>query len=432
METDTKSKKRITTDAQVKALKLPDGKKSVKETIGDGLYVFMNKSGKYWRLDYRSTGKIKTYSLGTYPAVSLKDAKAALAEPKALLKQGIDPNQYKREKKQASKIATAAAKAQSIDAGNTLQVIGNEWFENVRLGWANSHADKQLQRINKHLYPHLGHIPITELKRQQIVDVMLLIYETSSPDIGRRISQICRQILNYACNRGLIEYVPMGDLKGVLPPIVTKKLPCITDDKRLGEYLRAIHSDDSGTYVVSMAMKVFPYMGVRCGEFRMAQWSEIDFINATWTIPANHRKLRKAKKEDPENTHVVPLSRQAIELLIQLQRVTGQGKHTFPAVTGDSSSMSEATLNKRIASLGFKGEMVSHSWRSVYSTYMNSSNHNPDAVESHLAHAGKDKVRDAYNRHDYMDQRIVMIQTYADYLDAVRDGAKIIPIKRKA
>jgi len=434
-----KGKKRITTDMQVKAIKLLEGQNKRKDTVGDGLYLLTNKSGKYWRYDYKYDGKIKTYSIGTYPAVLLVDAKLSLSEPKLLLKEGIDPNQAKKEARQVNKLKAREIEAQEIEeeeqaviAATTLKVVGEEWFETACLKWATSHANKQHQRMNKHLYPQLGHIPISELKRQQIVDAMLLICETSSPDIGRRISQICRQILNYACNRGLIEYAPMGDLKGVLPPVVSNKLPCIAEPKRLSEYMQAIFSDEHGTYAVSMAMKIFPYMGVRCGEFRLAQWCEVDLVNAVWTIPASHRKLSKAKKESLENTHIIPLSNQAIELLIQLQRVTGHGKHIFPSVRGDSRSMSEATLNKRIAWLGFKGEMVAHSWRTVYSTYMNETNHNPDAIERHLAHEDKNKVRMAYNRADYMEQRTIMIQTFGDWLDGLRDGATVIPIKRKA
>jgi len=409
----------ITTDAQARAIKLLDGQPKRKDRVGNGLYLLTNKSGKYWRYSYRYDGKTKDYSIGTYPAVSLKEAKLALAIPKALLKDGIDPNQRKKELREANKAAARKTEQQATDDSNTLGAVGEMWFETMRLGWANSHADKQLQRLNKHLYPKIGHIPIKSLDRQQIVDAMLLICETSSPDIGRRISQMCRQILNYACNRGLIEYVPMGDMKGILPPVVSKKLPCITDHKRLGEYLKAIYNDTSGTYTVSMAMKILPYFGARVGEFSMAEWCEIDFDTATWVIPSNHRKLKKQKKTD-DNCHTIPLSKQAIKLLRELQRVTGNGRHVFPSVKGDSSHMSNEAVNKRIAALGFKGEMVAHSWRSVFSTYMNSIDRNPDAIERHLAHVEKNQVRASYNRNDYIEQRIAMMQEYADWLDGLR------------
>ncbi len=414
------------------ALQVPDGQKYLRHPVGGGLYLFIRAGSKSWRWDFRLNGKRDTVSLGTFPLASFKKAKILLADAKALQKRGINPRADKKRIKNENLAIDKALKAQEFTASRTLEMIGNAWFETARLGWADSHANKQMQRLNKHLYPKLGHVPITDLTRKQVVDAMLLICETSSPDIGKRVAQMCRQILNNACDKGLIDAVPMGTLNKVLPKVNSKKLPCIEARARLSEYIRAIHNDESGTYVVIMAMKMFSYLGVRCGEFRQARWDEISFSTSTWTIPANHRKLKKTKKEDINNSHLVPLSNQVLKLLKELQAITGQGRHIFPSVRGDSRPMSEAAINTRIAALGFRGEMVSHSWRTVFSTYMNGKGRNRDAIEKQLAHVGRDKVRAAYNRQEYQSDRVSMMQEYADYLDGLRDGADVIPINRIA
>jgi len=374
----------ISTDAQVKAAKLPEGKKSQKIGVSDGLYLLLNKSGKYWRYSYRYDGKRKDYSIGTYPVISLKHAKLSLAEVKKQLADGIDPNKAKQQMKQACLEANRQQQVQAVSDANTFERVGREWFEVAQTAWADSHASKQQCRLKKHLYPAIGHIPVNELKRQQIADLLKLVAEVSSPDIARRIAQMCKSILNYACNSGLIEAVPMGDTNKLLPAPISKKMPVITDSKRLGEFLRAIQVFQ-GSYVVAQALKLLPYLAVRAGEFRMAEWREFDLDEAVWTIPANHRKLKKAAKDNPENIHVVPLSTQAVLLLKEIRQLTGRGKHVFPSVRGDMRPMSDAAINTAIAAIGFKGEMVGHGWRSVFSTTLNEQNFNPDAIERQLA-----------------------------------------------
>jgi len=416
----------IKTDAQVKAVKLMDGQTRRTDAVADGLYLFTNKSGKYWRWSYRYNGKHKEFSIGTYPAISLKDAKTALAAPKALLKVGIDPNQDKKDRRQAKRQADQQKKAQVIEDSNTLEAVGREWFATIESGWADSHAIKQANRLKNHLYPAIGHIPVKQLTRQQITDALKQI---QSPDIAKRVGQMCRAMLDYALNTGLIEAVPLGSLKNVLPAVVSTHMPVITDNQQLGAFLRACDAFQ-GTYTVLMALKLLPYLAVRGGEFRQAEWCEFNFDDAVWTIPASHRKLKLAKKRDPANTHIVPLPKQSIELLWQLQQVTGRGKHVFPSARGDARSMSDAAINTAYAAVGFKGQMVAHSWRSVFSTAMNAAGFNPDAIERQLAHGERNAVRAAYNRNDYLDERATMLQQHADWLDGLRTGASVINIGR--
>jgi len=417
----------ITTDAQVKAAKLPAGKNSIKLTVGGGLYLLINKSGKYWRYSYRYNGKRKDYSIGAYPAVSLKQAKLDVVAPKALLKDGIDPNAEKARIREANRAAEHKKKAQALDDSHTFEAVGREWFETIQTGWADSHAIKQANRLKNHLYPALGNVPVKQLTRQQITDTLKAIH---SPDVARRTSQLCYGILNYALNRGYLEAMPMGSLKGVLPDVESKKMPVITDKKQLGAFLRACWAYEA-TYPVQMALKILPYLAVRGGEFRQAEWTEFNLDEGIWTIPASHRKLKLIKKRDAANTHIVPLSKQVVELLQQLHQYTGKGRHVFPSARGDSRPMSDGAINAAYAGIGFKGLMVAHSWRSVFSTAMNEQGFNPDAIEAQLAHTVKG-VRGKYNRGQYMADRVQIMRQYANYLDSLRTGADVIPFGCRA
>ena len=316
----------ITTDMQVKAAQLPEGKKKVKLSAGSGLYLLINPSGKYWKYAYTYGGKRKEASLGAYPNISLKAAKLKLQGIKLLLSDGVDPNQHKKELRQANVAAATQMQEKIIDDGNTFEVIAYQWLEIRSAEWVDSHYQKQVGRLQRHVFPAIGSVPVSQLKREQIANTLISISKSGSHDIARRMTQVTRNILNYACNRGLIEAVPMGDMKAVLPVPVSTKMPAITDIKRIGVLLRAIQGYE-GSFVVCQALKLLPLLAVRAGEFRTAEWTELDLEAAVWTIPAAHRKLPKLAKEDPKNVHLVPLSKQAVVLLKELQEVTGSGRH---------------------------------------------------------------------------------------------------------
>ena len=423
----------ITSDMQAKMTKLPEGKSKAKLSAGAGLYLLINKSGKYWRYEYKYDGKRKEASVGIYAPnrekhVSLKVAKSRVQEIKNLLSEGVDPNQRKREVMQENIAASEqkrqlaeAEKEESIADENTFEVVGRMWFELRKSEWVDSHAKRQLGRLDRHLFPVLGNIPVTQLTKVQVADALLLISNAGSHDIAHRMAQITRSILNYACNRGLIDAVPMGDMRGVLPTPVQTKMPAITAPEEIGELMRAIYAY-KGTFVVCRALRLLPLLAARSGEFRLAEWHEFDFENALWTIPAVHRKLKKKLKEDPGNVHLVPLSQQALVILKELHQLTGGGKHLFPSVRGGTRTMSENTINTAFAIMGLKGQMVGHGVRSMFSTVMNEQGFNPDAIERQLAHVERNQVRAAYNEAEYLSERVKMMQHWADYLDGLRDG----------
>jgi len=425
-EAKKKSKIVLTNDAQVKAAKLSEGKKKEKFSVGSGLYLCVNQSGKYWRYDYKYNGKRKeaslgVYSLGSNKHLSLKQAKAKVQGVKDLLTAGIDPNQHKREQRRANMEASRRQEFESIAEVNTFEVVARQWHSTHEGGWSFKHAKTILRRFELHVFPALGPIQVTQITKSQVADMLTAIVEIGTVEIAKRIAQITRQVLEYACDRGLIDAIPMGNVKNILPQRKAKPMPAITDSKRIGDLLRSIYAYQ-GTFIVCQALKVLPLLAVRSGEFRRAEWQEFNFESAIWTIPAAHRKLTKDAKADPSNVHLVPLSRQAVVILKELQQLTGTGRHVFPSYRGDVRPMSENAINLAIHSMGFN-DMVGHGWRAVFSTILNNEGFKPDSIERQLAHAEKDITRAAYNRGDYMDERKVMMQYWSDYLDGLRDSA---------
>jgi len=408
------------TDIKVKCAKLTDGKSLMKLSDGGGLQLWVNKSGKYWRLAYRFAGKQKTLSLGVYPEISLKSAREKRNGAKKLLDQNIDPNLQRKANRQAAIEAVQEKALVNEGEKNTCEVVGRRWFELRKPGWNPSHAIKVKGRLEKHLFPVIGSIPIAQLKKQQVANAIEKISRRGTLDVAKRVSQYTRNILEYAMDTGLIDSVPMGNTKNILPaPRKQKPMPALTSPEEIGELLRAIEGY-RGTFSVCCALKVLPYLAVRAGEFRNAEWSEFDLKNERWTIPAAHRKLKLKAKQDPENFQIVPLSKQAIKILKELYELTGTGNHVFPSMRGDARPMSENTINTALHAMGYKDIMVGHGWRSSFSTLMNEQGVNPDAIERQLAHAESNSVRAAYNRADYMQERIKMMQTWADLLDDLR------------
>jgi len=420
----------IKNDMQVRGAKLPQGKMKAKFAVGGGLFLLVTTAGKYWKYAYTYNDKRREASLGVYPAVSMKVAKVKLSEIKALLAEGIDPNQQKRDAKMVNRAAAQKEELQAVQDANTFERVARQWHTLHESGWSDKHAKTILRRFELHVFPTIGSIPVSELKKTQVADVLTAIAERGTVEIAKRIGQITRQALDYAADRGLIDAIPMGNTKNLIPTRKAKPMPAITDSKRIGELLRAIYAYE-GSFIVCQALKLLPLVALRSGEFRTAEWIEINLDDGMWTIPATHRKLTKVAKADPANVHQVPLSTQAVAILNELQQLTGRGRHVFPSVRGDIRPMSENAVNVAIHAMGFD-DMVGHGWRAVFSTSLNQQGFNPDAIERQLAHTEKNAVRAAYNRSDYLDERKSMMQHWADYLDGLRTGADVIPINRRA
>lgn len=401
------------TDVRIRTAKPRE--KQYKLTDGAGLYLLvMPNGGTWWRFDYRFGGKRKTLSMGTYPEVGLSEARSKRDEARRLLAKGLDPSAERR-----------AAKARALrTAASSFETVAKEWFDKFSPGWAPSHAKIVWRRIEKEVLPDLGSLPIAEIDAPELLQLVRKIESRGVTDMARRVLQVCGQIFRYAIATGQTRQDPSFALKGSLPPEVKKHFASITDPKKIGELMRAIDGYEGGT-AVQTALRLAPLVFVRPGELRHAEWVEIDFDAAEWKISAEKMKMKRP--------HIVPLSTQALAILEEARLITGSGRYVFPSIITATRPMSENVINAALRRLGYtKEEMTGHGFRSMASTLLNEQGWNRDVIERQLAHVEGNSVRAAYNYADYLPERREMMQAWADHLDALRSGAKVVPIRGRA
>jgi len=381
-----------------------------KLTDEKGLFLLLSpQGGKWWRFKYRFEGKEKLLSLGTYPDVSLADARERRDAARKLLAQGVDPGAARKEEQ-----------TQSAEDARTFGVVALEWYEKQRPGWTESTAYNIMRRLERELLPPFGNIPIKKVTPKIILGIVAGIEDRGCHETARRVLQCCGQIFRYAVVSGYVESDPTPSLRGALMAVVEKHRASITDPKAVGPLLRALWGYE-GSPVTAAALRFAPLTFVRPGELRHAEWSEFDFGAAEWRIPAAKMKMREQ--------HIVPLSRQALAVLDTLRPLTGGGRYLFPSERTGERPMSENTVNAALRRLGYsKEEMTGHGFRSMASTLLNEQGWNRDAIERQLAHAERSGVRAAYNYAEYLPERRRMMQAWADYLDALREGGKVVPL----
>ncbi|ODT74776.1 MAG: integrase [Nitrosomonadales bacterium SCN 54-20] len=398
------------TDTTVRNAK-PEAK-SRKLADEKGLFLLIHSNGsKYWRFKYRFGGKEKLLALGIYPDVSLAQARQRRDEARKLLANEVDPGIYKQEAKRARKDM----------AGNSFEAIGREWYAKHSPNWAPSHGDKIIRRLERDIFPWIGSRPIAEITAHILLTTLRRIEERGALETAHRAHQNCSQIFRYAVATGRAERDPCADLRGALPPAKEKHHPSITDPVAIGELLRAVEGY-RGSFVTKCALQLAPLLFVRPGELRRAEWCEVNLEKAEWRIPGEKMKMRAV--------HIVPLCVQAVKILRDLFALTGDKKYLFPGVRTPSRPMSENTVNGALRRLGYgKEEMTGHGFRSMASTLLNEQGWNRDAIERQLAHAERDSVRAAYNYAEHLPERRKMMQSWADYLDGLKSGAKILTFK---
>jgi len=402
-------------DAKVKAATVPADKKQVKLADGGGLYLLVKPSGRYWRLDYRFGGKRKTMAVGVYPSVTLKEARHKREDAKKLLDQNIDPSQSKQADKRK-----ATAEAQAI----TFKGVAAEWMNKLSPTWVKTTATNKQAMLNKHLFPWIGSLPMADIQPQDILSVIHRAESHGTIETAHRLRMLCSQVFRYAVATGRVKSDPTRDLKGALTPVVVAHRATITEPKKVGALLRAIQGFE-GTFVVQCAVKITPYLFVRPGELRHAEWSEIDFDAKEWRIPAEKMKMRVI--------HIVPLPKQVVDILNELQPLTGSGRFVFPSIRNSSRPMSENTVNVALRRLGYgKEEICAHGFRAMASTMLHEQGWDSDVIERQLAHKEGNAIKGAYNHARHLPERVKLMQHYADYLDGLRDGADVIPIGRRA
>ena len=401
------------TDTKIRNAK--PGEKPVKLSDGGGMYLLVTpKGGKCWRLKYRFDGKEKVLALGTYPEVSLLQARQRREEARSLLANGVDPGEIKK----AQKIARN-------QAGDSFEVVGREWYAKFSAAWSSCHAATTIRRLEKDVFPVLGGRPVGEVKAPELLAMLRRVESRGALETAHRIRTICGQIFRYAIATGRAERDPAADLKGALPPYKKSHLAAITDPKHVAELLRAIDGY-SGSFVVKCALQLAPLVFVRPGELRQAEWEEIDLDAGEWLIPAERMKMKQA--------HLVPLSPQAVAILHDLKAVTGVSRYVFPSARSNARPMSNNAINAALRRMGFdKDVMTGHGFRAMARTILDEVlGFRPDFIEHQLAHAVKDPNGRAYNRTAHLAERKKMMQAWADYLDNLKIGARVIPIRSHA
>ena len=388
-------------DTQLRNMKATGKVKKISD--GGGLQLHLSPAGgKLWRMAYRFEGKQKTVCFGAYPAVSLKEAREKRDESKALLARGIDPSLHKQ-----------AAKAASIaETANAYEVVAREWHAKYAPGWTESNAERVLARQEKDVFPFIGKRPIAQISAPELLTVLRKVEERGALDTAHRILQDTSRIFRYGIATGRAERDPGADLKGALPVPRKGHFSTIVDTKEIGQLLRDVDAY-SGNLVVRTALRLAPYVFVRPGELRKAEWTEFDLENAEWRIPAKRMKMRVL--------HIVPLSRQVLGILRDLHPYSGDGLYLFPSLRAKSAPISDMTLLAGLRRLGYaKEQMTVHGFRSLASTLLNEQGYNKDWIERQLAHGERNSVRASYNYAEYLPERRKMMQKWADFLDSLR------------
>ena len=384
-----------------------------KHTDGGGMYLLVNASGKYWRMNYRFADKRKTLALGVYPAVSLAKARQRRDKARELLADGVDPSTAKKEDKQAK--ADAAA--------NTFEAVARDWLVKTRAKRAEITHLKVATWLEKDAFPFIGNMPISTIGPRDVLDkVVRKIEARGAIDTAHRLKQVCGQVFRYAVVMGLAERDVTTDLREALVTKTQKHHAAITEPKQVGDLMRSIFAY-TGHPTTLAALKLTPLVFVRPGELRTMEWAELDLDAAEWRIPGSKMKMKVE--------HLVPLSTQAVELLRSVQPVTGHGRYVFPSLRTGERPMSENTINGALRAMGYSKEVhTAHGFRATARTIMDEVlGERVDLIEHQLAHAVKDANGRAYNRTAHLPARREMMQRWADYLDKLRIGADVIPLR---
>lgn len=393
----------LTARACIESKPDPNGK-ARKHTDAHGLFLHVMPNGaKYWRLKYFFLKKEKLLALGVFPEVSLAQAREKQAEARKLIASGEDPAIAKLRSKRAAIIAQA----------NSFESIAREWYETNKASWIPRYAAKTLQLLEKDIFPEFGKLPITDVSAPDVLHAVRKVEARGALDVASRVKQRSASVFAYAIATGRAKYNPASELRGVIKTREVqhrKHLPA----SELPEFFRKLENNKSDSIVTLTALRITLLTFVRSGELRFAKWQEIDFEAAQWRIPAEHTKMKRQ--------HVVPLSRQVLELLRELHRVTGIREHVFPNAATPTKCMSENAMGYSMNRMGYHGKASPHGFRGTASTILNEMGFRPDVIERQLSHIERNDVRRAYNHAEYIEERTQMMQHWADYLDSMRRG----------
>lgn len=398
-------------DTKVRSIKAKE--KPFKLSDERGLFLLVQPTGgKLWRLKYRIDGKEKLLSLGTYPDVSLADAREKRDQARKLIAAGEDPSVLRK--------ATKAMKQER--AANSFEVIARLWLNKYSANLSPATAEKNLRLFERDIFPWIGNRPIADLKPKEILDTARRIESRGAVDTAKRAIQLCGQVFQQAVIDEKVMSDPTRDIRRAIKPLKDKHFASLTDPKEVAELLRAIDAF-KGSFVVMSAIRLAPLVFVRPVELRKAKWRDIDLKSKEW------RYLVTKTNTD----HLVPLSTQAIEILKELHPLTGSAEYVFQVGNDPKKPMSDGTINAALKRMGYdtQTQITGHGFRAMARTILHERlNIDPHIIEHQLAHAVPDNLGGAYNRTKFIEQRKAMMQQWADYLDELKAGAKIVPFKQ--
>jgi integrase len=383
---------------------------------GRGMYLLVRPDGaRYWRLDYRFAGKRRTLALGVYPTVTLSVARARREDAHTLLAQGTDPSAAKKAKRRSALRANET----------TFEVIGREWIHNQSKRLAPRYCAQILARLEGDVFPQIGSRPIAEIDAPELLDVMRKVEQRGVLETARRLRQSCGQIFRYAIVTGRAKYDPSADLRGAFHAPARKRGHRAMSRDELPNFLRALEAYD-GDARTRIALQLIILTFVRTGELRVARWSEFENLQGAeplWRVPAERMKMRRE--------HVVPLAPQVVALLCALRGLPGSdtSPFLFPSPSREGC-MSYNTMLYALYRMGYHSRATVHGFRAMVSTALNEMGFPPDVIERQLAHQERNAARAAYNRAEYLGERRTMMKYWADCVDVLREGGRVLPLRR--
>ena len=411
------------TDTFIKNLKWAGAPAGEKHTDGQGLYLLVKATGKYWRMNYRFAGKQKTLAIGVYPAVTLAKARQRRDKARELLADGIDPSKTKQVEKQAQVAA----------ATNTFELVAQEFHQTKLDAWSASYAEKWLRLIAKDLFPYLGSLPLPTITAPLLLDAIRRVEKRGKHETAHTLRQSAGQVFRYGVQTGRCDRNPALDLHGALKPVVTKHHAAILEPTELAGLLRAIHGYN-GQITTRVALVLSALLFQRPGNIRAMEWAWVDFDRAMLTIPSADMKRRVHQKLNGR-PHLVPLARQALQQLQEIKPLTGRGRYVFPGLRSNTRPMSDATVRAALQRMGYDQETMSaHGFRASARTILIEQfpGISADVIEAQLAHGKSGPLGMAYDRAEFVTQRVAMMQVWADYLDTLRTGAQVIQFQAAA
>ncbi|HCB2932700.1 TPA: tyrosine-type recombinase/integrase, partial [Morganella morganii] len=372
--------------------------KSYKLFDGGGLYLEVTAKGsRYWRMKYRFGGKEKRLAFGVFPTVTLAEAREMRNQAKKVLAAGGDPGEVKKEEKAIQKLST----------GNTFEAIAREWHKSKADRWSLRYRDEIIDTFEKDIFPYIGKRPIAEIKPLELLETLRRMEKRGALEKMRKVRQRCGEVYRYAIITGRAEYNPAPDLATALTPPKKQHFPFLTAEE-LPYFLKDLASY-TGSVITKTATKIILLTAVRTQELRFARWQDIDLEKGIWEIPAEVMKMKRP--------HVVPLSKQVIELFNSLKPLSGHYELVFIGRNDHRKPISKESVNQVIELLGYKGRLTGHGFRHTMSTILHEKGYNSAWIETQLAHIDKNAIRGTYNHAQYLDGRREMMQWYADYMD---------------